>query len=636
MRFFSTSWAALLRLILAYAAATAVSSAKTKKEDDQGPIIDRFGGGGGGGDLSVDQATEMSMVDLITSVPSLSILTAAVIAADLVEALSGTGPYTVMAPWNAAFADLPAEFVEKLLQPEWILHLRDILLYHVYLNGEIPLDSIATSPPRTINMANGQDAQIVLQNRRIQVNDIVAIAYAEPSNGIAYMLDAVLLPAFVSRSLLDVAATTPDTSTLASLVVAAGLEEALSNPDASLTVFAPTNAAFAALDPTLLAFWQTPEGAETLETVLLYHVVPGVYPSVNIMEGGENLLASLAPPNGQVLSVVRDGSTVSVNDGIVVAIPDVLANNGIIHVIPQVLIPPVLPSTPTAPTTAALPPVPAFPTVPAAPVPSPTGMAPRGLLPTTMPVVVPAPPVGTLVDIAMNIASLGTLVGAAVAADLQDTLSADGMYTVFAPDNEAFAAVPVMSDYLNDVGWILHLQETLLFHVVAGQVLLSSDLTDGMTITMANDADVTVDINPTSGAVALTPATNLGQSLVETANVMATNGVAHIVSKVLLPSYFATTILDVARVATPTLASLVVAADLQSFLDETVGLTVRCESNYNNKYWPAFLMHEFFGVKLTNTSRLPLFAAFSIENKTNTNRMTGFCTIGRCLCSSTS
>jgi transforming growth factor-beta-induced protein len=298
-------------------------------------------------DILVAHQVDKTMVELISTTPKLKTLTAAIQAADLVDALSGVGPYTVFAPWDNAFADLPDELVTKLLEPEWILHLQDVLQYHVY-EGLVSQSSLLTNPRQKIRMMNGQDASIVVTaDKKVKVNGSnKAIAYYEPTNGVAYMMDQVLLPAFVSQSVMDVANSTADTSTLASLIKMAGLEKALNDPQANVTVFAPTNAAFEALDPTLLEFLQSPQGAETLETVLLYHVVPGgVYTSgVNIPPSGQAAnLPTLAMPDGQTASVGRDASDiVSVNE-VVVSIPNVLANNGIVHVIPQVLIPPILP-----------------------------------------------------------------------------------------------------------------------------------------------------------------------------------------------------------------------------------------------------------------------------------------------------
>ena len=150
------------------------------------------------------------------------------------------------------------------------------------------------------------------------------IAYAEPIDGVAYMLDEVLLPSFLSQSIVDVA--TAATSTLASLVATAGYEEILSSPDADLTVFAPTDEAFAALDADLLNFLQSPEGLETLQGVLAYHVLPDVYPSMNIPEG----TTEIASLEGQTLSISKSVDAVTVN-GVTVAVADVLANNGIVR-----------------------------------------------------------------------------------------------------------------------------------------------------------------------------------------------------------------------------------------------------------------------------------------------------------------
>ena len=87
------------------------------------------------------------------------------------------------------------------------------------------------------------------------------------------------------------------------------------------------NAAFEALDPALLAFLQSPEGLETLQTVLLYHVLEDVYPSVNLPEGTTTVPTAA---DGQTVTVLRDDIIVFVN-GVLVSIPDVLANNGIIR-----------------------------------------------------------------------------------------------------------------------------------------------------------------------------------------------------------------------------------------------------------------------------------------------------------------
>jgi uncharacterized surface protein with fasciclin (FAS1) repeats len=300
----------------------------------------------------VDNKTVLQVMTTITT--TATTFASAAIAAGLMSALSGAGPYTILAPDNLAFTKLPNDALwNKLLQdPAWILHWRNVLLYHIHHGAAVQLDSLTTTAiatsgpnaaaPRKLRMMNGQDVDIIAVGENVvKVNDQAhAIAYYEPKNGVAYLIDQVLLPDFLTQSIVKVA--TSATSTLSSLVVMAGLEDTWSRAGADVTVFAPTNAAFAALNPSMLAALQTDIGAAGLKTMLLYHVLPGVYPTVNIPVG-HSKLPSLA--SGQVLNIVRnDQGTVIVNE-VLVATPNVLANNGIIHLLPQVLFPPNLSNT---------------------------------------------------------------------------------------------------------------------------------------------------------------------------------------------------------------------------------------------------------------------------------------------------
>jgi uncharacterized surface protein with fasciclin (FAS1) repeats len=213
-----------------------------------------------------------------------------------------------------------------------IMHLRNLLLYHVYL-GDYPLNLTDATNLRVLPMANGEEADFLVENKLIFVNTAFNIAYTKPSDGYAYMTDQVLLPSYIFNTIVNVLSSTPpsasssssssssssySTNTLATLLVMAGFDNALANTEAELTVFAPTDEAFAALDPTVLAFLQSPEGLESLQSTLRYHVVGGVFstesdafaptatPTTN-----DNLLYSLL---GEPLLVVRDESdNLSVN-----------------------------------------------------------------------------------------------------------------------------------------------------------------------------------------------------------------------------------------------------------------------------------------------------------------------------------
>jgi uncharacterized surface protein with fasciclin (FAS1) repeats len=136
-----------------------------------------------------------------------------------------------------------------------------------------------------------------------------------------------------TQNIVEIASADPNFSTLVELVTAAGLVETLSDPNAVFTVFAPTNDAFAKVDPATLEML----GADTalLTEVLTYHVVPGTLGSADITDGGSRLTVQ-----GEYLSFsTADG--VKVNDATVTA-ADIAATNGTVHVIDTVLVPPLL------------------------------------------------------------------------------------------------------------------------------------------------------------------------------------------------------------------------------------------------------------------------------------------------------
>ena len=134
-------------------------------------------------------------------------------------------------------------------------------------------------------------------------------------------------------TIVDIAASNPDFSTLVTAVTEAGLVETLSGGE--FTVFAPTNAAFEALpEGTLDELLADPEGA--LADVLTYHVVEGTVMAETVvgMDGQE-----VTTVNGAPVTITVDGETVMVNDATVVT-TDIVASNGVIHVIDAVLVPP--------------------------------------------------------------------------------------------------------------------------------------------------------------------------------------------------------------------------------------------------------------------------------------------------------
>ncbi len=133
-----------------------------------------------------------------------------------------------------------------------------------------------------------------------------------------------------------------------------------------------------------------------------------------------------------------------------------------------------------------------------------------------------------IIETAVNHGSFKTLVAAVTAAELVETLSGKGPFTVFAPLDEAFAALPAGTvESLIEPANKAKLQGILTYHVVAGKVL-STDLTDGMKAKTVNGAEITIHLK--DGKVLVNDAE------VVTADVDTDNGVIHIINKVIMPA----------------------------------------------------------------------------------------------------
>jgi uncharacterized surface protein with fasciclin (FAS1) repeats len=134
-------------------------------------------------------------------------------------------------------------------------------------------------------------------------------------------------------TIVDIAVSTEGFATLVAAVQAAGLVETLQG-DGPFTVFAPTDAAFAALPEGLLEKLLLPENLDVLISILTYHVVSGTVLAADVTAG------EVTTVQGEAITVATDGG-VTVNGANVIAV-DVLASNGVIHVIDAVILPPSL------------------------------------------------------------------------------------------------------------------------------------------------------------------------------------------------------------------------------------------------------------------------------------------------------
>ncbi len=280
-------------------------------------------------------AVEKSIVETALGADSFSTLVTALKAADLVGALAGDGPFTVFAPTNEAFAKLPKEQLASLLDPKNKHILQAILTYHV-VPGTMPAKAVVNS--KNAATLNGQridfnvtDAGVTVDGASVIQTDIGC------SNGVIHVIDSVILP-----STVDIVATAVEAGsfkTLAAALDAAQLVKALQG-DGPFTVFAPTDAAFAALPKGTVETLLKPENRDQLASILTFHVVPGRIYSETVAAGHEfKTLQGKTLKSSMIAESKTQEAQVLVNGARVVK-ADIEATNGVIHVIDTVLLPP--------------------------------------------------------------------------------------------------------------------------------------------------------------------------------------------------------------------------------------------------------------------------------------------------------
>jgi len=267
-----------------------------------------------------------------------SILVEAVVAADLAGTLSGPGPLTVFAPTNDAFAALLAELgvtKAQLLADKALL--TQVLTYHVLpgkvLKADVPAGKAITTVQGGIFKVDVMGSDLVITDGRNRTAKITATDLIA-TNGVIHVVDKVILPA--NQNIVETAiAADPEFSILVEAVVAANLQGTLSGTG-PFTVFAPTNAAFAAL---LVELGVTKDAlladVPLLTKVLTYHVVNGRVLKADVPVG-----AAIPTVEGGTFTV--DG-TLAITDQrgrkAAIVATDVLTSNGVIHVIDKVILP---------------------------------------------------------------------------------------------------------------------------------------------------------------------------------------------------------------------------------------------------------------------------------------------------------
>jgi len=279
-------------------------------------------------------AQDETVVEIAVNDGSFTTLVAALQEAELVEALSGEGPFTVFAPTDDAFADLLAQLdisaQDLLNHPQ----LTDVLLYHVVSGKVMSTDLSEGLEAETLK---GDSIMVSLEGGVFINESEVVTADVEGSNGVIHVIDKVLVPEdFVleteaEETVVDIAVNNGSFTTLVAALQEAELVEALSG-EGPFTVFAPTDDAFADLLAQLDITAEDLLNHPQLTDVLLYHVVSGKVMSTDLSEGLE-----AETLKGDSIMVSLEGG-VFINESEVVT-ADVEGSNGVIHIIDKVLVP---------------------------------------------------------------------------------------------------------------------------------------------------------------------------------------------------------------------------------------------------------------------------------------------------------
>ena len=419
-----------------------------------------------------DDKPSKNIVEVAQGNTELSTLVSAIQAAGLTSYLSGTGPFTVFAPTNAAFAKLDPETLNNIIGNPTLLTA--LLQYHV-VNGKVYSKDLSDGEVNTA--LSGQTILVDVNGNAVTLNGNTSVTDADikASNGVIHIIDQVLIPDdFAAQTIVQIAASNPNFSTLVqilSLPEMSDLLAAANDPTADLTVFAPTNAAF---DATLAALGKNsindlPTGI--LKEIVSYHILGGAVFSNELSNGA---VPTLLP--GESVTVDVSGNGVKIDNANVIS-ADIAAINGVIHAVDGVLLPSYV-----------------------------------------------ATAVGNIGEVVLFNKDFTILAAALRKAELLDAVSTTDNITVFAPDNAAFVKAGITSlDGLSKDD----LTPILLYHVLGAKVLSTQLPADGMA-KMLNDEMIYLGYLTNSVLVN-------GLSTITAVDIEKDNGVIHVIDRTLVP-----------------------------------------------------------------------------------------------------
>jgi len=383
--------------------------------------------------------------------------------------------FTVFAPTNDAFDDLSAEVLSRLVGDEnFRPHLTDLLLYHA-ANGEIFSSDIDTNGVEVVTLNEETILALKESDNSFTINGDTNIVIPDvaASNGVVHAINKVLEPAS-TRNIADLASEAGLTTLLALLTSdEINLGEFVST--SVLTVFAPTDEAFEEL---ILSGFNASDTSAVAD-LLKYHVIENeVFTSDALAHE-----RSITTVEGSLLFVDHPSEEeITLNNDVSITQANILASNGIIHIIDTVLTPP-----------------------------------------------------GNIATIASGDPNFSTLVAAIDKAGLLTTIQDEGPFTVFAPTNSAFiqAGIIDLDEFTAE-----YLTPILLYHVVPDEVITRDELDHRVNIDTIQGPTISVNLECTryfwfwctryetrlNGSVEITQA-----------DISASNGIIHVIDTVLIP-----------------------------------------------------------------------------------------------------
>lgn len=451
--------------------------------------------GCGNAPTSTHPPPRMNIVETAQVTPSLSMFVELLGQANLTDVLQKqlSKPFTVFAPTNAAFA-ASADVIAGLTPAE----LTDILKYHVHNGNDVfrlcqqsdilncqVVDTMFSTHNRsdereTHHLTPAIDGETVSITGESGASVTVTTPDVECSNGVVHIVDAVLIPTGIGvMAIVATARATPSLSTLVESLEQQHLVDGLDGPG-PFTVFAPTNRAFAT-DHWITAGLTTAEQTD----ILKYHVLNGRFNSSLLIDARH--VDTWFTPHGLTASqIYRPFAMIDQhNHAAAVVMADVECANGVIHVVNTEMIP--------------------------------TGVGVMDIASTVQ----ATPTLSTFQNFAGG--GLSDIVCST------DEYGRVGVFTVFAPTNDAFAAIA------NDTsGWTLtQMTNVLKYHILSGTVD-SSHLTNGSVLyTFFNGHKLT---STESGTTVVITDQSANRAKVTVADVYCSNGVVHVVDHVLIPT----------------------------------------------------------------------------------------------------